>query len=151
MTILPGLIITIIILLFALGIHSRKSMSPGLVGGMLSKCSKKPNCVCSEIKRDDSHFIKPLISSDNIVLLISIIQEMGGELINEKDNYFAFQFASKIFGFVDDFEVRYEKDKNIIHFRSASRVGRSDLGVNRNRVELVKKIYQQRLRSELIK
>jgi len=151
MTILLGVIVTIITLLFILGIHSRKSIPSGLVDGMLTKCSKKPNCVCSEIKRDDPHFIKPLISSSNIDLLISVIQEMGGVLVNEKDNYFAFQFTSKIFGFVDDFEVRFEQNKNIIHFRSASRVGRSDLGVNRNRVELVKKLYRERLRSELIK
>jgi len=151
LTISVGVIIVIITLLFILGAKSHKSIPPGLVGGMLSKCSQKPNCVSSEIKSDDPHFISPLTSSNNIVLLNGIIQEMGGVLVNEKDNYFAYQFTSKVFGFVDDFEVRLEQSKNLIHFRSASRVGTSDLGVNRNRVERVKKLYQDRLKSKLIK
>ena len=143
------IIIVIISLLFILGAKSRNGVAPGLVNGKLSACSKKPNCVCSEIysseiNSKDTHYIQPIMSSD-IAVINSIIENMGGVLVKEKNNYFSYQFTSRIFGFVDDFEVRYDKERKIIHLRSASRVGRSDLGANRKRVEDLKHRYQKKI------
>ena len=142
MTVLLVLAIVIIALLFMLGSHSRSGTPPGLVAGKLAACPKKPNCVCSEMKDDAAHFIEPIISSD-ISLVNSIIKDMGGVLVKEKDHYYSYLFTSKIFGFIDDFEVRYDPDKSIIHLRSASRVGRSDLGANRKRVENLRLLLEQ--------
>jgi len=66
---------------------------------------------------------------------------MGGIIQVEKDNYLAATFISSIFGFVDDLEIRIEPGQKTIHLRSASRVGRGDGGVNRKRVEQLKKLY----------
>jgi uncharacterized protein (DUF1499 family) len=70
------------------------------------------------------------------------VREMGGSIQVENDNYLAATFASSIFRFVDDLEIRVDKDQKIIHLRSASRVGRSDQGVNRERIERLKSLYQ---------
>jgi uncharacterized protein (DUF1499 family) len=48
-------------------------------------------------------------------------------------------FSTAVFHYVDDVEVRFDKENNLIHLRSASRIGRSDFGVNRKRIERIKK------------
>jgi len=49
-----------------------------------------------------------------------------------------------LFGFVDDLEIRIDAEVSVIHLRSASRVGKSDLGANRKRVEMIKKSYREK-------
>ena len=61
---------------------------------------------------------------------------------NRKDDYLAVTFTSSIFRFVDDLEIRIDTDQQLIHLRSASRVGRSDGGVNRKRLERLKMAFQ---------
>jgi len=77
--------------------------------------------------------------------VVSIIQSMNGVLQGEKDNYIAATFTSSIFGFVDDFEIRIDPNEGVLHFRSASRVGYGDGGVNRKRVELFKRLYRKEI------
>lgn len=144
------IIVTVLIVLFIsfffiLGKYSQKGQAPGLVKGSLSKCSAKPNCVCSEYINDANHYIEPLSNMQNIKIdkMVSIIQEMNGVVQTAKDSYIAATFTSSIFGFVDDLEIRIDSTQGTIHFRSASRVGYGDGGVNRNRVELFKTLYQQ--------
>lgn len=64
-----------------------------------------------------------------------VIQDMGGEILEEKDGYFWATFTSLVFRFFDDVELRIDKENHVIHMRSASRVGYSDMGVNRRKVE----------------
>jgi uncharacterized protein (DUF1499 family) len=66
---------------------------------------------------------------------------MGGSINVEKADYLAATFTSSIFRFVDDLEIRVDTDKNQVQLRSASRVGRGDGGVNRKRIERLKRIY----------
>lgn len=134
--------------LFMLGKYSQKGHAPGLVSGSLSRCSEKPNCVCSEHSDDIDHYIQSIKNShksDDMSKALAIIQEMGGIINNQSDNYIAATFASKIFGFVDDLEIRTDPVHGVMHFRSASRVGYGDGGVNRKRVELFKKLYRKKL------
>ena len=56
------------------------------------------------------------------------------KLVEEADNYCRFEFSSLIFRFVDDVEF-YVDDDQALHFRSASRVGHSDMGANRSRMD----------------
>jgi uncharacterized protein (DUF1499 family) len=71
------------------------------------------------------------------------IREMGGNVQVEHDNYLAATFASSIFGFVDDLEIRVDSEQKTIHLRSASRVGHGDGGVNRKRIERLRKWVNQ--------
>lgn len=145
------LIVFSLALLFILGKYSQKGQAPGLVIGSLSRCSEKPNCVCSEYIDDVVHYIEPItniqnIEMDNMLKVVSTIKNMNGVLQSANDNYIAVTFTSSIFGFVDDFEIRTDPNQGIMHFRSASRVGHGDGGVNRKRVELFKKLYRKEIK-----
>lgn len=140
-------LITIPVSLVVLGLMSRAGTSPGLKHGTLTPCPSSPNCVCSEFKDDQAHYVAPLPMEDDssaaatLAKLTQIISDMGGRIDNQQDsntqsaNYIAATFRSSLFGFVDDFELRVDADSKTIQIRSASRVGRSDLGVNSKRVE----------------
>lgn len=136
---------------FLLGHMSKTGEPPGLVSGHLSACSVKPNCVVSEIAEDDSHYISPLhypaaMAENTMALITQIIQEVGGEITVEDEGYIAALFTSDFFGFVDDLECRNDKANHTLHLRSASRVGHSDFGANRQRVELISSLFHQRVK-----
>jgi uncharacterized protein (DUF1499 family) len=71
-----------------------------------------------------------------------VIQGMDGQrIVTQTDQYLHVEFRSKIMGFVDDVEF-YLPGTGVIHVRSASRVGYSDFGVNRKRLEKIRKMFQ---------
>jgi uncharacterized protein (DUF1499 family) len=148
--ILSLLILAIIVWFFILGVISKSGKAPGLVEGRLSKCSSKPNCRCSESVENKEHYIKPLQLSQNsktdaLTSIKKTITEMNGNIQTENENYLAATFTSGIFRFVDDFEIRIDTKEKVIHIRSASRVGHSDMGVNRKRIELFKQLYKKNI------
>jgi len=148
--IMLGITVAVIVLFFILGMVSRSGVPPGLVGGMLSRCPDRPNCVCSEYVEDTAHHIPPIrIPPDyqqNILpLLKSIIDEMGGTVLAEREGYLAATFRSAIFGFMDDLEVRVDTARPLIHIRSGSRVGYSDGGINAKRTEQLRALFEARL------
>jgi uncharacterized protein (DUF1499 family) len=57
-------------------------------------------------------------------------------MVRRNESYLHATFASPLFGFVDDLEARRKGE--IIHVRSASRVGHSDFGANRRRIERIR-------------
>jgi len=61
-------------------------------------------------------------------------------VIAEKENYLYAEFRSKLLGYVDDVELFF--DGNAIQVRSASRLGRRDFGVNRNRIERLRALIK---------
>ncbi|MFT7675719.1 MAG: hypothetical protein ACI845_004146 [Gammaproteobacteria bacterium] len=135
------LVLAAVIALFVLGKQSETGQVAGIIDGKLRPCPDNPNCVCSEYPLDTGHFIEPLNLSEQSVeellpILAIIVTEMGGKTKNIGTDHLHVTFSSAIFGFVDDFEIRIDSTEALIHFRSASRVGRSDLGTNRKRVEL---------------
>ena len=123
---------------YYLGKVSRKGNSPGLVSQKLAPCASELNCVCTEYAPADAWHIPPIqisnADSELVSALHAVIEEMGGAVQSVHGSYIAATFESAIFGFVDDFEVRVDETSNLVHVRSASRVGRSDLGANRKRV-----------------
>jgi uncharacterized protein (DUF1499 family) len=72
------------------------------------------------------------------------IREMGGKIQEEHNGYLRTTFTSRVFRFVDDMEFRMVSTDGMIHVRSGSRVGYSDLGVNRRRVEKLRTLFNQR-------
>jgi uncharacterized protein (DUF1499 family) len=72
------------------------------------------------------------------------IREMGGKIQEEHNGYLRTTFTSRVFRFVDDMEFRMVSTDGMIHVRSGSRVGYSDLGVNRRRVEKLRAIFNQK-------
>nr|WP_278252169.1 DUF1499 domain-containing protein [Deferrivibrio essentukiensis] len=125
---------------------SKNWNAPGLIDKKLTRCPDKPNCVCSEYKDDIKHYIEPIYISENIdslALLNKILADMGGNIKSEQDNYIAVTFTSSVFNFIDDLEIRIDKENKMIHIRSAARVGYSDFGVNRKRVEQLRHVFDK--------
>lgn len=60
------------------------------------------------------------------------------QIVVRTDRYLRAEAASRVFGFIDDVEFALDPDANLIHVRSASRIGYSDLGVNRDRIERIR-------------
>jgi uncharacterized protein (DUF1499 family) len=55
-------------------------------------------------------------------------------VVEVNDVYLRVEFTTLVFRFVDDVEFLIDPDAKLVHFRSASRVGHSDLGTNRRRM-----------------
>lgn len=132
-----------VIALFVMAGVSRNGQAPGLDAGRLTRCPDAPNCVCSEYTDAAEHFVDPLDmaspAAENLGARIrAAIVESGGAVRSERADYIWATFASPLFGFVDDFEIRIDRQASKIHFRSASRVGYGDMGANRKRVEALK-------------
>jgi len=129
----------------ALGITSHYTTPDvGMVDGKLRPCPDSPNCVCSEVYAgtDAAHQIPAVRLNGNRLeapwmLLRESIIDQGGRIIREDDSYLHAEFTSPIFRFVDDLELRMDRQEGVIHLRSASRVGHSDLGANRKRIEAI--------------
>ena len=80
---------------------------------------------------------------------VVIIKEGGGEVSVAREEYIAATFSVSLFGFIDDVECRLDTSKNRIHIRSASRVGHSDLGVNKKRAETMIRLFKQKMNEDL--
>jgi uncharacterized protein (DUF1499 family) len=109
-----------------------------LPAGSLAPCPGRPNCVCSQDARP-AFAIEPLTFADESAAawarLRTILEAMGGRIERASAVHLHATFRSRIFRFVDDVEFLLDPGQGVIHVRSASRVGYSDRGVNRRRVE----------------
>ncbi|ACB52289.1 hypothetical protein cce_2941 [Crocosphaera subtropica ATCC 51142] len=119
----------------------------GITHGKFHSCPNTPNCVNSQ-STDAEHSIQPLTYEGNnkeaIAQLKDIInQQERTEIISETDNYLYAQFTSHWMGFIDDVEFYVNENQGVIDVRSASRLGESDLGVNRERIETIRQAFQQ--------
>ncbi len=121
----------------------------GVNDGKLAACPNSPNCVSSQSpSSDETHFIQPLKYSSTpekalTDLKAAIASEDRTKIINESSDYLYAEFKSALMGFVDDVEFYLDSSTNTIHVRSASRLGQSDLGVNRKRVETIRAKFNQ--------
>lgn len=114
----------------------------GIQSGRLAACPGTPNCVNSQ-SLDAQSKIAPLAynstPSEAMAKLKTVIGDMEKtKIITENDNYLYAEFKSKLMGFVDDVEFLLDDSAKVIQVRSASRLGESDLGVNRQRVEAIR-------------
>ncbi|HIN32340.1 MAG TPA: DUF1499 domain-containing protein [Nitrospirales bacterium] len=112
----------------------------------LPPCPDRPNCVSSQAT-DSSHFIAPIrfpgSPADAWAVLKFALQSLPRtRVIEESGWYLRAEVKSRVFGFIDDVEFLLDVQKGVIHVRSASRIGYGDLGVNRNRIEHVRKMFR---------
>ena len=109
--------------------------------GKLESCPSSPNCACSD--SDGSHAIDALaISGDPAeawqALLDYVAQQPRFEVVSKQPDYLRITSTTRLFRFVDDVEFHLRAESREIAMRSASRVGYSDLGTNRRRLEAVR-------------
>lgn len=113
----------------------------GVTDGKLAACPGSPNCVNSQ-SDDPQAKIAPL-SAVAIAQLRQVIESFERtKIVEATDDYLYAEFTSKLMGFVDDVEFYLDSPANVIHVRSASRLGKSDLGANRQRIEDIREKLQ---------
>lgn len=118
----------------------------GVRDGRLKPPSKAPNSVSSQAdlwpdapQRDTARVAPIAVQGDGKATIARIAQVVeglpGARIVERRDDYLYVQFTSAVMRFVDDTEFWFDPAANVIQVRSASRIGRSDLGVNRARIE----------------
>ena len=122
----------------------KRPMNLGVQGGKLASCPSSPNCVSSQAS--DNHAIAPLRFSGDaqaaLRKLKAVVEAMPRtRIIDSKPDYLYAEFSTALMGFVDD--VEFYCDGTAIQVRSASRLGYSDLGVNRKRVEVIREAFDR--------
>ena len=121
-----------------------QSMKPkvGLVDGKLKSCGPKPNCVSSFADKDSSFYIEP-ISAGNIEVIWDnlnlLLPDLGLKVISSTESYIHAIDTTSLMKFVDDVEFLLDETNGLLHMRSASRVGYSDMGANKKRLNKIKK------------
>lgn len=115
----------------------------------LAPCPSSPNCVSTEAQ-DKGHTIAPFryrkSRAEAKEALKEVIRSLPRtKLVEEDETYLHYEFTSLLLRFVDDVKFLFDDDTKTIHFRSASRTGYGDLGVNRARMEQVRSLVEHRL------
>jgi uncharacterized protein (DUF1499 family) len=131
--------------LVLLSIFQRRPSSLGAVAGRLAPCPDSPNCVSSQAG-DPLHQTAPLPYSgrtaDALARLRRIVEAMPrATVIAAKDDYLYVEFRSRLFRFVDDVEFLAVPAEQVIHIRAAARAGMSDFGINRQRLEAIRREF----------
>ncbi|MEW6335447.1 MAG: DUF1499 domain-containing protein [Thermodesulfobacteriota bacterium] len=132
----------ICLIVMTVGCSGNRHSQVGMTGGRLSACPDSPNCVSSQ-STDPRHAIDPLRYEGTAqrarTLLIEVVSAMKRtRIVTAEDGYIHAEFTSAFLRFVDDVEFLLDDGTKTIHVRSASRVGKNDLGVNRRRVEEIR-------------
>lgn len=131
---------------------------PDIVGkgfGPLAPCPGTPNCVHTTAT-DSTHAIAPYRYADSlqsaVERLARTIQALPRtNIVTRSESYLYAEFTSKIMRYVDDVEFVFDDSTKAVHFRSASRLGKSDLGVNRARMEQIRRLFEPSPASEPVK
>lgn len=127
-------------------VNSCGSLPMGLQNGHLGPCPDRPNCVSSEAP-DPDHKIAPLSFAGEPEQAFARLHDVVKALprttiVTADERYMHVEFTSLWFRFTDDLELLLDKDAGCIQVRSASRLGYSDLGANRERVEQLRRAWQ---------
>lgn len=138
------LILIILIIIYVIYSNNTVNNNIGLENNKFKKLKDSPNGVSTQSNFKDK-YVEPIKYNKDLNIVKKYIKEnikkIGNvKLIEEKDKYMHFIFISNFFHFKDDFEIYFDRNKNLIHIKSQSRVGYSDLGVNKERYEKFKKL-----------
>ena len=111
----------------------------------LSRCPESPNCV-SSVDDDRQHRVEPLSFTGDADAAFARVREVvermpRTKIVTSSDEYLHATFTTMIMRYTDDVEFLLDRPSNTIAVRSASRIGNSDLGTNRRRVEQIRKEF----------
>ncbi len=122
----------------------------GVTDGKLARPKRTPNCVSSQADPADAgHYIAPIAFRGTPVEAMAAakraVESMKrATIVREAPGYLYAEFKSRLLGYVDDVELYFDAQAGVFHVRSASRLGRRDFGVNRERVEALRRLIEAR-------
>jgi uncharacterized protein (DUF1499 family) len=114
----------------------------GVRDGLLAPCKRSPNCVSSQASpADREHYIAPLHAT--LAAVKRAVQSMPRTtVVSKRKTYLYAEFRTRLLRFVDDVEFFF--DGKVVQVRSCSRLGRRDFGVNRKRIEAIRRRVEAR-------
>jgi uncharacterized protein (DUF1499 family) len=120
----------------------RRPTNLGAKDGRLAPCKRTPNCVSSQADPADAeHYIAPIEFRGPMADLRRAVEAMERSRVIQADSSYLYaEYRTKLMRYVDDLELYYDAKQGVVHVRSASRLGRRDFGVNRRRVEDLRRI-----------
>lgn len=136
------LLIVSVVGMALLSFSGNRPANLGVDNGRLAALPDSPNAVSTQ-SEDAARKLEPIefeqeSASQMMERIVAVIQSRPRtQIIERTENYLHVEFRSLIFRFVDDVEFYIDEDQQLVHFRSASRVGYSDMGVNRKRMERI--------------
>jgi uncharacterized protein (DUF1499 family) len=126
------------------------------IGGVVDKegvarlgdCPATPNCHGSQALRTEQT-VEPLsltVPANNAgAIIIEAIAELGGTLVKSDSRYLHASFQTSIMRYTDDVEFLIDATAGVVHIRSASRLGVSDLGANKKRIDAIRQQLANKL------
>ena len=135
-------ILSLVLALCGNGCSASKTSQNFTGNERLADCPASPNCVSSDAQ-DAKHAIAPLILKGDPTTgweaVVKVLDQLPRSKIVEATNrYLHMECKSRLFRFIDDLELLLNPVTRVIAIRSAARVGKSDFGVNRRRVETLR-------------
>ncbi len=138
--------LSVVILLVAYMLYKNNTMPSylGVSEGKFAPMPSSPNAVSSQTEIEEKK-VMPISFADlgtakkNVNKVLS--QMSRNHIASVSEQYIHVVFTTPTMKYNDDIEIYFDIDKNLIHYRSQSRVGYSDAGVNRNRYEEFSKLY----------
>ncbi len=123
----------------------KKPATPGLINGQLAPLPSSPNAVSSQTENTD-RYVEPFPFKADSTTTMAALHTMLGEfdsitILSETEKYIHAVSISAKMRYRDDLEFLLDEEENLVHFRSASRVGYSDMGLNRQRYNVLKERY----------
>jgi uncharacterized protein (DUF1499 family) len=155
MWLIKGLVVTLGLLLVAavallaagqLGwLAGERPTNLGVREGRLAPVPPTPNAVSSQ-GQDEAHRVDPLRYAGDGAAAFARLRDLvagwpGVTVVAETPDYLHAEFRTKWLRFVDDLELLLDPAAGVVHVRSASRLGHSDLGANRRRVEAIRRQF----------
>jgi uncharacterized protein (DUF1499 family) len=123
----------------------------GVKQGRLASCGRRLNCVSSQADPGDAQrYVAPIPFKGSAVDALAaarraVASMQRATVVRHEGNYLHAEFRSRLMGYVDDVEFTYDDKAGVLHLRSASRLGRRDFDVNRERVEALRARIQGRM------
>ena len=119
----------------------------GADNGVLAPCPGSPNCVHTGLRHPEGTqgmFIEGrIVRSEMMPRILEVVEAMPRtRVITSTDTYLHAEVRSQLFRFIDDLELLILTDRELV-VRSASRVGRGDMGVNAARVEELRGLLKE--------
>ena len=142
---IPLVLLIPIVVFYAMSLLASRPTNLGVTAGKLAPCPGSPNCVSTQAE-DAEHHIDPIRFTGPSAVVVAKLKKVLATLprthiATESADYLHVECTSLLFRFVDDVEFWIDEPSSTIHFRSASRSGRSDFGVNRARMEAIRQEF----------
>jgi uncharacterized protein (DUF1499 family) len=141
-------VIGVLVVLFLVRVFIEGNRVPelGVKDGKLAEISSKPNNVSSQAddpnKKVDTLTFKDSPAETMNALKRAVADYGGGKIAAESEDYLYVIFTTSLMRYRDDVEFWLDVENKLVHFRSSSRAGYSDMGLNRKRYDSIAELYQ---------